>query len=106
MVHYAFRIGPISFATVPIDSRPVWLEAIEPAHGALPTLCKPLEDLVEMDALVPTDTQGGTVHETDPGAVSHAALLHEQDEGNGNLPLQFYEAVIGDSLGKQVVILF
>ena len=27
MVHYAFRIGPISFATVPIDSRPVWLDA-------------------------------------------------------------------------------
>ena len=78
------------------------LEAIEPAHGALSTLCKPLEDLVEMDALVPTDTQGGTVHETDPGAASHAALLHEQDKGNGNLPLQFYEAVIGDSLGKQV----
>ena len=27
MVHYAFRVGPISFATVPIDSRPVWLDA-------------------------------------------------------------------------------
>ena len=27
VVHYAFRIGPISFTTVPIDSRPVWLDA-------------------------------------------------------------------------------
>ena len=27
VVHYAFRIGPISFAAVPIDSRPVWLDA-------------------------------------------------------------------------------
>ena len=27
VVHYAFRIGPIPFATVPIDSRPVWLDA-------------------------------------------------------------------------------
>ena len=78
------------------------LEDIEAAHGALPTLGKPLEDFVKMDALVPTDTQGGTVHETDPSAASHAALLYEQDERNGHLPLQFYEAVIGNSLGKQV----
>ena len=27
VVHNAFRIGPISFATVPIDSRPVWFDA-------------------------------------------------------------------------------
>ena len=27
MVHYALRIGPIAFAAVSVDSRPVWLDA-------------------------------------------------------------------------------
>jgi hypothetical protein len=55
-----------------------------------------------MDALVPTNTQSGTVHETDSGAASHTTLLHEQNEGDGHLPLQFNEAIVGNGLWKQV----
>ena len=77
-------------------------EAVEPAHGALPSLGKPLEDLMKMDALVPAYTQRGAVHEADTRACSRAALLREQDERYGNLPLQFYKAVIGNCVRKQV----
>jgi hypothetical protein len=65
-------------------------------------LGKSFKYLVQVDALVPTNTQGGTVHETDSGAASHTALLHEQNEGDGLLPLQFYEAIVGNGLWKQV----
>jgi len=76
----------------------VELEAIKP----LPALGKTLEDLVEMDALVPASAQRGAVHEADARTGSHAAFLHEQDERNGNLPLQFNEAVIGNGMREQV----
>ena len=77
-------------------------EAIEPAHRALSTLGEALEDLVKMDALVPANTQRSTVNKADTRACSHAAFLYEQDERNGHLPLQFDEAVIGNSQGKKV----
>ena len=77
-------------------------EAVEPSHRTLPPLGKPLEDLVEVDSLVPAHPQGGAVHETDARADSHAASIHEQDEGNHHLPLQLDEAVVGDGAGKQV----
>ena len=77
-------------------------EAIKPSHRALPALGKALENLVKMDTLVPANTQRGTVHETDACAGSHTALLHEQDERNGNLPLQFNESVIGNGMREQV----
>ena len=55
-----------------------------------------------MDALVPADTQCGTVDETDSRAASHAASLHEQDERDGHLSFQFDKAVVGYGLWKQV----
>ena len=82
------------------------LEAVEPPHGTLPSLCKALEDLVEADALVTTHAQGGAVHEADASAGSHAAPLHEKDERDSHLPLQFDETVIGDSLWEQVSPVF
>lgn len=80
----------------------VELESIEPSHRALPPLGKSPEDLVEVDALVPAYSQVGTVDETDSRAASHATLLHEQDERDCNLPLQFDKAVVGYGLWKQV----
>lgn len=77
-------------------------EAVEPADRALAPLGKSLEDLVQMDALVPAYPQGGTVDETDSRAASHAASLHEQDERDGHLSLQFDKAVVGYGLWKQV----
>lgn len=55
-----------------------------------------------MDTLVPTNTQRGTVNETDACAGSHAALLNEQDERDCHLPLQFHKAVIGNGLREKV----
>ena len=78
------------------------LEAVEPSHRTLSPLGEPLEDLVEADTLVPAHPQGGAVHETDARAGSHAASVHEQDEGDHHLPLQLDEAVVGDGVGKQV----
>ena len=80
----------------------VEFEAVKPSHRALASLGEALKDLVKMDALVPANTQRGTVNETDACAGSHAALLYEQDERDGNLPLQFNEAVIGNGLREQV----
>lgn len=80
----------------------VQFETIEPTHRALSPLGKSFEDLVQMDALVSANTQGGTIHEADSGAASHAALLHEQDEWHGNLSLQFDEAIVGNGLWEQV----
>ena len=77
-------------------------EAVEPANRALTPLGKSLEDLVQVDALVPADAQGGAVDETDSRAASHAALLDEQDERDGDLPLQFDKAVVGYGLWRQV----
>jgi hypothetical protein len=80
----------------------VELETIEPPHRALAPLGKPIEDLVEMDSLVPAYLKGGAVHETDSRAASHAALFDEQDERKGNVALQFDKAVIGIGPGEQV----
>lgn len=80
----------------------VEFEAIKPSHRALSTLGETFEDFVEMDALVPANAQRGAVHEADARTGSHAALLHEQDERDGNLPLQFNEAVIGKGMREQV----
>jgi hypothetical protein len=80
----------------------VQFEAVEPPHRALSSLSEALEDLVQMDSLVLADTQGRAIHKTDSRATSHAALLHEQDEGNGNLPLQLDKTVIGDGLWEKV----
>ena len=63
-------------------------EPVEPPHRALAPLGKSLEDLVEMDALIPAHPQGCAVHEADSRAASHAALLDEQHERNGHLTLQ------------------
>ena len=78
-------------------------EPVEPPHRALAPLGKFLEDLVEMDALIPAHPQGCAVHEVDSREASHAALLDEQHERNGHLTLQFDKAVIGNSHGKQVL---
>ena len=76
-------------------------EAVEPSHRTLPPLGESLEYLVEMDALVPAHAQGGAVHETDARAGSHAASIHEQDEGD-HLTLQLDEAVVGNEPREQI----
>ena len=55
------------------------LEAVEPSHRALTALGKPFEHLVEMDSLIPADTQRRAVHETDTSAAicQDGALLEE-----------------------------
>ena len=78
------------------------LEAVEPSHRALTALGKPFEHLVEMDSLIPADTQRRAVHETDTSAAAHAAPLHEQDERNCHFLLQLNEAVVGYGIGEQV----
>ena len=78
------------------------LEPVEPSHRALAPLGEPLEDLVEMDTLIPAHPQGCAVHKADSRAASHAALLDEQDERDGNLPFQFNESVIGNGMREQV----
>lgn len=79
-------------------------EAVEPSHRTLPPLGESLEYLVEADALVPAHAQGGTVHETDARAGSHAASIHEQDEGDHHLTLQLDEAVVGNEPRTRSVI--
>ena len=80
----------------------VQLEPVEPSHRTLSALGKPLEDPVEMDALVPAYPQRGAVNEADARADSHAALLDEQDERDGDLPFQFDEPVVGYCFWEQV----
>ena len=80
----------------------VQLEPVEPSHRTLSTPGKSLEDPVEMDALVPAYPQRGAVHEADACADSHVALLDEQDERDGDLPLQFDESVVGYGVWEQV----
>ena len=77
------------------------LEAVEPAHGALPALREAPEDPVEMDALVPAHAQGRAVHEAYACAVAHTAPPHEQYERHGHLPLKLDKAVIGDHAGEK-----
>ena len=86
----------------PLAADQMQLEAVEPAHRALSPPGKPLEDLVEADALVPAHAQGGAVHEADARAGSHAAPLHEQDERDYHLPLQLDEAVVGNHPREQI----
>lgn len=80
----------------------VQFEAVEPSHRALAPLGESLEYLVEADALVPAHAQGGAVHETDARAGSHAASIHEQDEGDHHLTLQLDEAVVGNEPREQI----
>lgn len=79
-------------------------EAVEPSHRTLPPLGESLEYLVGADALVPAHAQGGAVHETDARAGSHAASIHEQDEGDHHLTLQLDEAVVGNEPRERSVI--
>lgn len=78
------------------------LEAVEPSHRALAALGKSFEHLVDMDSLIPADTQGCAVHEADARAAAHAAPLHEENKWDGNFLLQLYESVVGYGIGEQV----
>ena len=78
-------------------------EPVEPSHRALTSLGQSLEDLVEMDTLVPAHPKGRAVDKTNSGAAAHAALLDKKDERNGYFSLQFNKAIVGNCLGKQVL---
>lgn len=53
-----------------------------------------------MDALVPTYPQCGD--EADARAHSHAELVYEQDERDGDFPLQLDKPVVGNNVREQV----
>ena len=78
------------------------LEAIEPAHGALPSLSDTLEYLVDVYALVLAHTQRRTVYETDTCAFSQEHLLDEDNQRNSDGALQLHKAIVGDHVREQV----
>lgn len=77
-------------------------ESVEPFHQALSAQGKSPEYPVEVDTQVPTLQQHDAVHEADARTRPHAALLDEQDDGNGHLALQFDGPVVGNSVREQV----
>ncbi len=86
----------------PLIADEVQLEAEEPAHGAFASLGYALERPVDMDALILAHPERGAVNEADARAFAQEHLLDEQRQGNGDLPLQLDEAVIGHQAGEQV----
>ena len=78
----------------PLIADKVQLEAKEPAHGALAPLGNPLEDLVDVDPLVPAYTQWCAVDETDARALAKQHLLDKQGQRNCHVVLQLDKTVV------------
>ena len=78
------------------------LEAIEPAHGALPSLSDTLEYLVDVYALVLAHTQRRAIHEADTSAFPQEHLLDEDNQRNSDGALQLHEAIVGDHVREKM----
>lgn len=74
----------------------------EPTHGAFPPLGNTPEHPVNVYSLVPADAKWRTVNKTDACAFAQENLLDKQSQWDGDLPFQFYKAVVRDYLGEQM----
>ena len=70
------------------------LEAKEPSHETLASLCNALEHLVDMYPLVPAYPKGSAVHETYACTFPKQYLLDEQSQRYGNFLFKFHETVV------------
>ena len=78
------------------------LEPKEPPHGAFASLSDALECLVDMNALVPANSQRGAVNEADSCALAQQDLLDEKRQRDSDFLFQLNEAVVGHKMREQV----
>ena len=101
VVHVTRRYHEVE-QLAPLIADKVQLEPEEPAHGALAPLGDSLEDLVDVDPLVPAYTQRRAVDETDARTLAEQHLLDKQRQRNCHLVFQLDKAVVRDHAREQM----